>query len=87
MEASRLNIAREKPPTMVLINKANGFANGLVGSIPLDIEFDVGDKGQLDVELEVVGQRFEMDENDNEIIKYVLRVVKASKLDATKVRI
>ncbi len=67
MEANRINITKEKSPTVIFTNRGNPFTS--------DIE--VGGKGQLSAELEVVGQSLSMDDNGNEVMKYTLAVVKA----------
>lgn len=74
MEASRLNIVREKSPTLIFKNNA------------LSKELLIGRKQQLDVDLEIVGQALEMDEQGNEVMRYTLKVVKASLLNVTKAR-
>lgn len=67
MEANRLNIAREKSPTVILTNILYEFTD----------DMEVGDKGQLEATFEIVKQTIEPDENDNEVIKHTLRVIKA----------
>ncbi len=76
MEASRLNIAREKSPTVIFTNKGN----------PFTVDMIVGDKGQLDVEFEVVGKTILPDDNGNDIMRYTLRVIKATELEPRKSR-
>lgn len=76
MESNRLNIVREKSPTVIFQNR-NAFTSTLA----------VQDKGQLDVELEVVGSSLEMDDNGNEIVRYTLKVIKASKFDPKLARL
>ncbi len=73
MEASRLGIIKERAPTVVL-------PNYLFFS-------DINEKGQAEVELEVVGQKVEDDENGNEVIKYVLEIVSINKINQKDARI
>lgn len=73
MEASRLNIRREKAPTIVLQNYM--FFS------------EVGEKGSADVELEIVGQKIEPDGEGNEVIKYVIEVVSIKKINDQGARI
>lgn len=77
MEQNRLNIQVTKPPTVIFTNGGNSFVQ----------EMNIGDKGQAEVEFEVVGTRLEADEYDNEIIKYTLKIVKTSKFDPLKKRL
>lgn len=76
MEASRLNIMKEKPPALVFKNKAASFAQ----------DVHVGKVGQVEVMLEVVGKSLSMDDNGNEIMKYTLAVVSANPIDSMKAR-
>lgn len=64
MESSRLNIMKEKSPTVLLKNRGNAFTSGI----------EVGSKGQIEVTFDVVGQKLVMDDNGNEVMRYVLAV-------------
>lgn len=63
MQQNRLNITREKSPTLVLLNST------------LKIALEVGDVKQLEVELEIEAQDINPDENDNETMKHKLVVL------------
>jgi len=76
MEANRLNIVKEKDPTLILVNMDN----------PMAQEIEVGDKGHLKVTLEVIKQVLEPDENGNEIMKYTLKVIESSRITEKDLR-
>lgn len=76
MESNRLNIVREKSPRLVFKNQGNSFTTDTV----------INSKGQLDVDLEIIATALEMDENDNEVIRYTLRVIKTKEIHQKKTR-
>lgn len=76
MEASRLNIMMEKSPTVIFTNRGQAFLT----------DIKVKQKGQLEVDVEVLGQRLDMDENGNEVMKYTLGIIKAKPLNIMRAR-
>ena len=66
---------RKKP--RVVLDKRFAFAN----------DIKLGDKGQIDCTLEVVGMRYEPDENHNDVAIIDVKIVKAEKFDAKATRI
>lgn len=73
MEASRLGIKRESSPTIVLQNYM--FFS------------DIGEKGIVDIQWEVVGQKVEPDESGNDQVKYILEAISVTKKDLMKARL
>ena len=59
----------------------------LDGRFPLIHDLSVGDKGQLDAVLEIVGVFTETDENGAEQIHYRVKLVKAVNIEETMRRV
>jgi hypothetical protein len=65
MESNRLNITKQRAPTVILSRKV----------------FDgiIGEKGQCSCLLTVLGQKLETDDNGNEVLKFTLKISNTNK--------
>lgn len=73
MEQNRLNIVRERAPSVVL---TRSIFNG-----------EIGEKGTAEGVFMIVGQQIVTDSNGNEITKHLIQIKSLKRIDSTQARI